>query len=358
VLNIEHSGRLQKGEEKTSVSNVKHSSAIFVTFTFTFTVALTYIMTRLFVAVLIIVSLLLACIYILIPKEIKISIQAVVKANEKAVYRSLINESNWKNWWPGKQKEDSEKNLNEFYLNNHVYKAGTNLPFGIEVIISDNGFSRNSLLRLLPLSVDSMAINWTMTQATTSNPFTKVAAYFKTKSIRSDMQQILHRLKLFAEAEKNLYGIDIKQTTVNDTLLMVKKVVQKERPSNDDIYENIKDVRTYISANGAVETNPPMLHINDRNDIKSYEVMVAVPVNKRLTGNAFVVLKRMVAGNILFTEVIGGEAIAGQAMKQMENYVADHQKISPALPYQSLVTDRTRETDTTKWITRIYYPVL
>jgi hypothetical protein len=99
---------------------------------------------------------------------------------------------------------------------------------------------------------------------------------------------------------------------------MVKKVVQKERPSNDDIYENIKDVRTYISANGAVETNPPMLHINDRNDIKSYEVMVAVPVNKRLTGNAFVVLKRMVAGNILFTEVIGGEAIAGQAMKQME----------------------------------------
>jgi hypothetical protein len=41
----------------------------------------------------------------------------------------------------------------------------------------------------------------------------------------------------------------------------------------------------------------------------------------------------------------------------MKNYVEDNKKTSPAIPYQSLITNRLTETDTTKWVTKLYYPV-
>jgi len=36
----------------------------------------------------------------------------------------------------------------------------------------------------------------------------------------------------------------------------------------------------------------------------------------------------------------------------------DYQRAIIAIPFQMLITDRTKETDSTKWITRLYYPVV
>ena len=45
-------------------------------------------------------------------------------------------------------------------------------------------------------------------------------------------------------------------------------------------------------------------------------------------------------------------------MKQMEQYVSDHKYVRIAIPFQSLVTDRMNEPDSSKWITKIYYPIM
>jgi hypothetical protein len=63
-------------------------------------------------------------------------------------------------------------------------------------------------------------------------------------------------------------------------------------------------------------------------------------------------------GNILITEIKGGSASIDKAFKEMENYVSDYRRTPPAIPFQSLVTDRMKEPDTSKWITRIFYPVM
>jgi hypothetical protein len=41
----------------------------------------------------------------------------------------------------------------------------------------------------------------------------------------------------------------------------------------------------------------------------------------------------------------------------MRNYISDHQYADAAVPYQSLITNRVTEKDTTKWVTKICYPV-
>jgi hypothetical protein len=38
--------------------------------------------------------------------------------------------------------------------------------------------------------------------------------------------------------------------------------------------------------------------------------------------------------------------------------VQDHQRVAPAIPFQSLVTDRTKQPDTSKWVTRLYWPIM
>ena len=62
-------------------------------------------------------------------------------------------------------------------------------------------------------------------------------------------------------------------------------------------------------------------------------------------------------GNILTGEVKGGTYTINQAEMELKNFVTDFKRISPAIPYQSLITNRLQEKDTTKWITKLYYPI-
>lgn len=85
--------------------------------------------------------------------------------------------------------------------------------------------------------------------------------------------------------------------------------------------------------------------------------MVAIPTKKPLPSKNKFQVKRMILGNILMGEVKGGITTVINSEEQLANYVTDHKKLSPAISYQSLVTDRLMEKDSTKWVTRLYYPV-
>jgi hypothetical protein len=84
-----------------------------------------------------------------------------------------------------------------------------------------------------------------------------------------------------------------------------------------------------------------------------------MPLNKKLPGTDSISVKQMLKnGNILVTEVTGGKNTIEYALKQIEKYISDHQRSIVAIPFQSLETDRLTVTDSTKWITKIYYPVI
>ena len=88
-------------------------------------------------------------------------------------------------------------------------------------------------------------------------------------------------------------------------------------------------------------------------------VMVAVPTKTLVNGNETFLQKRMLAnGFILVSEVQGGNAAIQRAEAAMKQYATDHQKSSPAIPFQMLLTDRRAEPDSAKWKTRLYYPVM
>jgi len=82
-------------------------------------------------------------------------------------------------------------------------------------------------------------------------------------------------------------------------------------------------------------------------------------VDRRLPDAGEIHYKWMLGGgNILITEVKGGPGEIKKAYEQITHYVTDYKRLAPAIPFESMVTDRTVEKDSSQWITRIYYPVI
>ena len=90
----------------------------------------------------------------------------------------------------------------------------------------------------------------------------------------------------------------------------------------------------------------------------SFETQVAIPTSHLLQNNGEIFYRKMIPGNFLSAEVKGGEYTIRQSMQQLDFYMKDHKKIQVAQPFEQLITDRSLETDTSKWITRIYLPVV
>ena len=146
---------------------------------------------------------------------------------------------------------------------------------------------------------------------------------------------------------------------MKDSILVSTYGIFKNYPSTEDIYNLIGKLKTYIKNESAEETGLPMLNIITPDSTGNYIAKVAVPVNKRLPSFGNITYKWMLAGgNILVTEVKGGKSEIDKAFAQIENYISDRGYVAPAIPFLSLVTDRMKEPDSSKWITRIYYPIM
>jgi hypothetical protein len=182
--------------------------------------------------------------------------------------------------------------------------------------------------------------------------------FLKARKLKDDMAFVLQRMQTFYSEPKNIYGFDIKRELVVDSFLIATSGKCKGYPSNQFIYSLIAKLRKYATENVAKESGYPMLNIGTTDSV-NFDIKVAIPVDKLLPSAGDILQKRMLGrGKILVTEVKGGNAMAAKAFLQLQQYGDDYQRSSPAIPFYSLITDRTKETDTSKWITKIYFPVM
>ena len=225
----------------------------------------------------------------------------------------------------------------------------------VQISVSNGKTTLLTLITIVEINHDSVDVVWKGEGDAELNPVKRINLFLTKEDIQKDIADILLRLKMFLENKENVYGININQTRVTDTILITKKFISNAYPTTSEIYATIKDLRTYISREGARETNPPMLNIA-REGI-NFRTMIALPISNEVAGKNDFVLKRMVPGKILVAEVKGGRYSTNEALHQMDLYLIDHNLSSPAIPFQSLITDRSQQPDTTRWTTKVYYPI-
>ncbi len=281
----------------------------------------------------------------------------IVNASMATASRSLMIETGWNKWFPEQKEKIAEQ---VFYTDNKVLYSNiknitsTNATVTIE---TENVISIADV-SIAPLKSDSILVNISCIIDASSNPFKRVYHYFKAVEIKNSLNKIASSFKSFAENFKLVYGFDVRRTKLMDSSMIAIKASVNNYPTLQDIYSKIEILEKYASSNNASPTDFPMLNIF-RTDSNAYNFMVALPINKPLNATGEILYKQMLPkGNFVATDSIYG------GFEKLDNLFAsfikmkeDYQMMSPAIPFQSLITDRRKETDTTKWVTRFYYPI-
>lgn len=275
-----------------------------------------------------------------------------IPAPAAAVLRRLTQPDGIGTWWPGTAGPDTSWSLGhglfhyrEAYVGSVTLTARHgSLP--TEIAIGAAGSSTSTTLTL------------TATSRLPANPWARLRETLAYGSVRADLDTLLARLaNRFANPDE-LYRFHIERQQVSDATLVSLKQDYDHPPATEEVYALIARVQTHIAAKGARPTNHPMLNIYPREGGGGVTAQVAVPTDRELASEGPFLLKRMLpGGNILMAEVRGGRPSVDSCLQALEDYARDRNILSPAIPFQSLVTDRLAEKDSTRWVTRVYYPV-
>lgn len=305
-------------------------------------------MKKLVIGIILTVAVLLTFIYLFIPGKIKINESIPLKAALPGVSRLLADDKNWDRWWPGKQTFDF--NDNHFLLKGAIFNQ-------FDITIINKKDSIKSRITLILVNNDSMTVDWNTDIFTSTNPLNRLTQYNRSRQLKKDLHTILTNLKIFVEKTENIYGIVVQKKFVQDSVLISTRSSFDHKPGVKEIDAMIQKLRAYIAENKAVEKNLPMLNVL-MIDSSHYEAMTAIPVDRELPATREFAPKFLLkGGNILETQIQGGPHTIEKAFNELENYRSDHKYTSPAIPFQLLITDRAKEADSTKWITKLYYPI-
>jgi hypothetical protein len=291
--------------------------------------------------------------YFFIPSVLTISNIVYCKTTLNGAHRTIISTPQWKKWWINKNAATDST----FEYMGDTYQL-TNAYFnGAEITIQHHNNIIKTQMRALDLPDDSVAVTWKFTMNTSINPFKRISRYNDAVTLKKNTKDILDHYKIFVEKDDNVYGIPIRLSSIEHSSLITTKAMFDHYPSTNEIYNKIDFLKKFSDVHNLKQTYYPMMNVTiDSNT--AYRLMVALPVNKMTSFTGNVNSVEMVRGNFMITEVKGGYKTVSNALDQLQLYFQDYEKTSMAIPFEYLVTDRMIEPDTTKWITKIYAPVL
>jgi hypothetical protein len=272
-----------------------------------------------------------------------------VNCTNEAMIRYTVKPSNWKSWWPGEMLNDSTIQYDS-------------KQYHIEIILL-NGFRalRNDRLERIefqftPLVGDSSELSLTRTQVSGWNPILRISRWMNAKLNSNKKDALLDPIANFFDKPANVYGFEIKRGKVIHISWMSGKRVFDHEPTQEETAALLNELRSYIESQNGVIQADPILNIRSV-EVNSFELMVAYPTDRNLTPNPSFSLKQMIPGFLMIGEVTGGPNTIKLAEQNLELFMRDHNLQSPAIPFQTLITDRSKITDTSKWVTQLNYPV-
>ena len=244
-----------------------------------------------FTATLILVILLVG-IYVFIPSTITAGKTVAVKCVNKNVLVLIGNKQGWSRWLP---KESFTSDLIQY--KGYQLKLGgatyTSVTFDAlkedDTIFNEIGFVNDSVTKTKISVISSVA--------TGLNPFTRFRKWRMMKSYETVIDELLQQFISFAEDKKNIYGVEITDGRIPDSLFISTRKTFYHRPTEVEIYQLIDQLQIYVKAKNAKQVNQPMMHL-EHLDSSHFEIMVALPVDKVIENEGNYLFKQMVKGNM------------------------------------------------------------
>lgn len=306
------------------------------------------------------IALIFSLPYFLISKTLIVTNIITLPCSISAANRILQQKNNWEKFWPGKTQLTTQNlftNDDYLFYNDYTFSITKVLQNILFISIASQNNKVNTNLVITSQSSDSLVLNWSYATQTSINPIIRIKQYQQAVHTKKTMQYILSVVKQFLSKDENIYGFDIVQMSTKDTLLVSTKITTKAYPSTAQIYSLIEKLKNNVEASNVKQTGFPMININQIDKLR-YSLMVAIPVNKIINGKNDILYQRLIPGRFLTTTAIGGEKTVDIAYNSLQQYIQDYGRITMAAPFMYLITDRSKETDTLQWITKLYFPIM
>jgi hypothetical protein len=312
-------------------------------------------MKKIVLIVFAIIALAVAALYIFIPQNITVSNVAVIPNPSESIARFLANQKNWEMLIPP-GTEQLPATAFSIKSNDIVYTLQNENSNPINIQVKSASNSVNSILLLAPISKDTCAVEWSLSITAGLNPLQRIRQYTDAVALKKNMTALLSHFTIVLGSKEKVYGVPISITSTKDTFLLATKSTFPVYPGNAEISKLVKKLQVFIAEKAAEQTNVPIMNVSQL-DQKLYQLMVAIPINKKVSAEGDIFFRRMVPGNFVVTEVKGGNKAIDGATNAIQLFITDYRKTVMALPFQALITDRSVETDTARWITKLYFPV-
>jgi hypothetical protein len=308
-------------------------------------------MKKLFWGLLIVLFAIISISFAFIRNNIEITGSKKMAIPAASLKRGLLLFNSWNIWW------NVDNPSTSFFFSNPTQSiAEDGLPVA-QFQLSYNGYNTTGLFEIKPINADSCTLYYyTATICESYSLIIRLQHFFRAIQLKKLLDTQLEKATAYYNNATNIYGITIVQAKVKDSTLISTKIITTDTPSATTVYKMIANLETYISQHQGTIQNMPMLNIT-RIDTAHVHTMVAIPLLQDIPTSDEFIIKKMILGNILETNVIGDNQTIAKGFEGLKNYASDYRKLAPAIPFQSLLTNRLQEKDSTKWKTRLSYPV-
>ena len=292
--------------------------------------------------------------YFLIPSTIKISTFLVSNTHELTAIRLLNDPS----LFVKSMSKHYDSNRHKFIIDDIEFTPKAALSNIIEIDVATKALQTKSFITANAVTKETAAIHWFAEIKTSWNPFQRWNDYQEAVKLKKATAQLLNQLNTFVEQPVNIYGWDIKEISLKDTTLISTKFISKQLPSTSQVYSIADALTLYLNGFHKQAANDPMVTVLE-NPTNDYTIMVGLSFNGTIPETANYRIKRMPTnGKMFVADIIGGPVTIQNGYAALKTYLLDSKRPSPAVPFELLKTNRRQVTDTSKWETRIYYPVM
>ncbi len=315
----------------------------------------------------------LGVIAFILPSKVHIERSINIKAPKEVVFDQVNNLQNWEKWSPW-QHIDTAMDL-KYFGNEKGEGAGfewksdqSNVGCGSVTIFASKPYDsiyaeidflskgKGNLYYLFKKSDSGTKVKWIFELNLGYNPITRYIGLFMNKRIGKNFENGLDSLKQVAENISTRHQLITKEIKVLAfTYIGIREKI-KPVELGQKMGINFKELKMFIEKNKLKMTNVAFsIYYSFTKDEVEYEA--GIPVEKCKTGNNKIKIGQMKACKAIVTDYYGPYSGLGKEYEVIEKWIVDNKKKISGLPFEMYITGPITEKDSTKWLTKIYYPV-
>lgn len=323
---------------------------------------------------LIIVGILI--LYAIGPKKVYMERSIEINASPAAVYDELNSFETFNQWSPWYKKDT----LAEYTMEGPAYGPGAHFSWSSQILgdgsmtidsVHENkiilnrmnfGFGDSYARYIIEEQEDQTGTKLTWTYE--ENPAFQnriIYAFVDIEDmIGSDYEEGLRDFKTFMEAKSARdtdLGIEVVETEPITYLGIQSAVVNSSAVISTQMEQLYNTIMSYMNDNEIEAIGMP-LAIYTQTGKDSVEMICGVPVPEGTTeDHGEIMMQKLDAGKAVRAVHTGDYKNLPTTYESVNSFIANNNLKGAGLPYEVYVTDPTQVTDTSQWVTHVFYPV-